>query len=115
MKKLLFCFLILMSVTAVSCSKKKVVVPDDVLKSEKMIAILTDMEIAEAASTQHVTRGDSSNYDAAYMKFVFEKNKVQSKDFVYSMDWYAAHPEFLKKIYEEVVNDLSKKQSEVAN
>lgn len=105
----------LMATTIFSCSKKKVVVPDNVLKSEKMIAILTDIEIAEAASTQHVTRGDSSNYDAAYLKFVFEKNNVKSNDFVYSMDWYAAHPEFLKKIYEEVVNDLSKKQSEVAN
>ena len=115
MKKLLFGLLFLSVTTFISCSKKKVVVPTDVLKSEKMILILTDIEIAEASSNQHIIKGDSINYGAAYLKFVFEKNKVQSADFTYSMDWYAAHPELLKIIYEEVVNDLSKKQSEVAN
>jgi hypothetical protein len=115
MKKLLFYFLIFISATTLSCSKKKVVVPENVIKEDKMIVVLTDLEIAEASSAQHIIRGDSVNYTAAYLKFVFEKNKVKPEDFTYSMDWYAAHPEFQKKIYEEVVNNLSKKQSEVAN
>ncbi len=116
MKKIFFYSLIFMASVLASCSEKKVEVPVDILSNEKMIAVLTDVEIAEAAKNQHVLMGDTiADFTAASFKFIFDKHKVNAADFQRSMDWYAAHPDMLNKIYEEVVNSLSKKQSEVAN
>lgn len=81
-----------------------------------MIALLTDVQIAEAALTQQATIGkNASDFTASYYKFVFEKHKITSAKYKHSMDWYSQHPELLDKVYEEVINQLSKKQSEVAN
>lgn len=116
MKRLFFYALIFVAIMLTSCSEKKVEVPADVLSTDKMIAVLTDVEIAEAARNQHdIVKDTIADFTTASAKFIFEKHKVNATDFQRSMDWYAAHPEMLNKIYEEVVNSLSKKQSEVAN
>ena len=81
-----------------------------------MIAVLTDVQIAEAAITQQTINGKfGADYTASYYKFVFQKNKITAGQYKRSLDWYAQHPEILDKVYEEVINRLSKKQSEVAN
>jgi len=99
-----------------ACKKKSVEIPADVLKKNEMIAILTDVQIAEAAITLHTTTGSNgADFTASYYKYIFNKHKITAVKYKRSMDWYAQHPELLDKVYEEVINQLSKKQSEVAN
>lgn len=117
MKKLfLFNIIFLLVISFTSCKKKQVEIPVDILKQKEMIAVLADVQIAEAALTQQATKGKlASDYTASYYKFVFEKHKITSQEFKRSMNWYTLHPDMLDKVYEEVINQLSKKQSEVAN
>lgn len=99
-----------------SCRKKSVEIPADVLKQQEMIAVLVDVQIAEAALTQRAVTGTSlQSYTASYYKDVFEKHKITPQKYIRSMGWYTRHPELMNKIYEEVINRLSAKQSEVTN
>ncbi len=109
---LFLCFLISMS----ACKKKQVEIPADVLKKEEMVAVLTDVQIAEAAINKQTEVGNfGPDYTAAYYNFIFSKHKITVDIYRKSMEWYTQHPELLDKVYEEVIIELSKKQSEVAN
>ncbi len=46
---------------------------------------------------------------------IYAKNKLSKKQFEESFAYYTAHPEMFKKIYEDVLTGLSRKQAEIAN
>lgn len=99
------------------CKKKTDEIPVDVLKQKEMIAVLTDVQVAEAALSQRAMNANAGgqSYTSAYYKYIFTKYKITPDQFKRSMEWYSRHPEVLDKIYEQVINHLSKKQSEVTN
>lgn len=118
MKKTLFIFSVLTCLVFAfsSCKKKTTEIPADIFKQDTMISIMVDVQIAEAAILQKENSGIvGGDYSISYYKYIFEKHKIKREQFVKSMDWYAKHPELLKKIYENVIIELSKKQSEVTS
>ena len=90
MRKLLLISLLpyfLISITA--CKKKSVEIPIDVMKKKEMVAVLTDVQIAEAAINKQTEQGKfGADYTAAYYKFIFKKNKITEAQYKRSMDWY---------------------------
>ena len=100
-----------------SCSKKEEKIPENILSKEKMIAVMVDVQMAEASiQNRSLSITDSTKLIAAgYYKNLFEKNKITEQQFRESFLYYSHHLDLLNKIYEEVINELSKKQAVSAN
>lgn len=74
----IFIFFILMF----SCSSNKEEVPENIIPSEKMAEILTDIHIVEAYSSFRNLQGESMMQTmTAYYKFIFDKHKVSQFQF----------------------------------
>ena len=82
------------------------------LQPEQMRSILKEIHLAQSAIAV-ATISDSSKYTITeYEAFIFEKNKTTQIHFTKSMAFYSAHPEVLQPIYDSVLVDLNKLQSE---
>lgn len=97
-----------------SCGSKTEKIPSDILPQKKMIAILTDVQIAEAAlQIRNTTLADSIvNFELSQYKFIFKKNNVSPAEFKKSFYYYTDRPEIMVEMYKEVISALSKKQAE---
>ena len=81
-----------------------------------MVAVLTDVHLTEAAPVPMQLIGDSAlQFVADHYQWVFEKNQVTEEQFRASMKFYVEHPKQLDKIYEKVIDNLSKMQSQIKN
>lgn len=101
----------------IACSKKEEKIPENILPKDKMIKVMVDVHIAEAAiQNKYLSLNDSTKKIAAgYYRNLFEKNKITEQQFRESFLYYAHHLDLFNKIYEEVINELSKKQAVNAN
>lgn len=109
MKKLLYFSLLFLFF---SCSKKKTEIPANVISFGKMKDILIDIQISQAASASGALV-DSSIYNTKeYMVYILQKHKIKREEFLKSLKFYTAHPEILQEVYDSVLVDLSKIQSE---
>lgn len=111
--KLFLLSLCICGITFISCSKKEEKIPENILSKEKMIKIMVDVQLAEASiQNRNLNMTDSAKMIAAgYYKNLFEKNRVTEQQFRESFLYYSRHLDMLNKIYEEVINELSKKQT----
>jgi len=114
MKKIFKYILIgLIAASMEACSAPKVTIPDDVLSQDKMVSILADVHLAEAAITLKFTNKDTSKLQAQeFYDFIYKSHKTTKEQFNKSYDFYTSHPELLNKIYDDVLTELSKKQGE---
>lgn len=95
--KLALLFLLL---ALASCEVK---MPDYVMSSRKMEKVLYDYHLVQSMSNQY------TSYDFTeklYYDYVFKKHKITKERFDSSMQWYSRHPKYLKRIYENIVEDL---------
>lgn len=95
-----------------SCSHTVDPVPKELISPDSMVAILVDVHLAEAAS--NVTRINDVQRFSAYDLYpvIFKTHKTDSIIFRESFDYYLQHPKKLDKIYEQVINELSRRESE---
>lgn len=96
--KRVFLFLILIMLFA--CAEKLIEQPEGLISSEKMVEILNDMAILNAAQTTNGSRLESSGIES--MKFIFEKHDIDSARFVLSDRYYASRPIEYESIYSRV-------------
>lgn len=88
--------------------------PKNRIGNDKMVSLLTEIHLVEGSITPMLLYGDSAtqfilnNYD-----FLLSKYKTTQPDFRESMNYYVQHPKEMDKIYEKVVERLSKMQSEI--
>jgi len=102
MKKLIL-FFILFMVVASSCKNKVVEKPKNLIDRDKMVDIIYDLSLLEAAKTQ--TSG-TFQYPKS-TQFLKEKYKVDSLTFAQSTQYYASDMKDYKKIYDEVKKRLN--------
>jgi hypothetical protein len=89
--------------------KKELIIPAD-----KMEAVLTDMFLIEGAASYLTNKGKPANNKAKrYYEAVLEKHGVTEQQFEESMQYYAYHIDELDEIFEKVIINLSKLESEV--
>jgi hypothetical protein len=95
-----------------SCSKKEVQIPKDILSRQELVPVLVDMHLAQAAlGINQLT--DSTRYSMKdYSSYIFKSHHTTKEKYEQTLAFYTAHPELLDEIYSEVINELSKKQSE---
>ncbi len=82
-----------------------------------MVKVMVDVQLAEALiQNQSLNSNDSTKKIAAsYYKKIFEKNAISEQQFRESFLYYSHHLELLNKVYEDVINELSKMQAPQSN
>ncbi|MBM1104793.1 DUF4296 domain-containing protein [Aurantibacter crassamenti] len=101
MKKILF---LLVFVLLTSCAEQLVEGPEGLIPSEKMVDILNDMAILNAAKTTNSIVLKKNGIET--MKFIFEKHGIDSTQFVLSDRYYASKPVEYESIYSKVAQRL---------
>lgn len=110
MKRFFILFLFAFAIFA--CSKKKASIPEDILSMKDMQEILADIHLAQAASAS-VVLSDSSIYNTKeYVNYILKDHHVTRERFLTSMKFYTENPALLEEVYDSVITDLSKLQSE---
>ncbi len=110
MKKI-FAILLLIT-TLVACSKKKPAVPEDVLSMKDLQEILSDIHIAQAASTNAVLSDSSIYNNKEYINYILKQHNIKREDFLKSMKFYTENPVLLEEVYDSVITQLSRMQAE---
>ncbi|MFM6983186.1 MAG: DUF4296 domain-containing protein [Chitinophagaceae bacterium] len=106
MKRQVILFLVL--IMAVSCRDARPKVkdkPDWVIEENKMVDIIVDLRIADAAvynNTNSPPRDKVKDW-----AFIMKKHKVSDTLFIKSHDYYAEHPEVAAALYEQAIDKIS--------
>ena len=98
-----------------SCANKNVAIPSDIIPEKEMKSILQDELLAQSAVANY-QYNDSLKYTMKdFTAYILSKHGVTNEKFLASLKFYTAHPEVLKDMYQQIVDEMSRKQSEVAN
>jgi hypothetical protein len=91
---------------AIACAAE-VKPPKDILDREVFKRLLMGSQLIEARTSQEMTLTER-NTGAASAQYdeLFASEHVTAQQYRKTFDWYAAHPELLKPIYEEILVDL---------
>ncbi len=130
--------LLLLLVLVIACQNEaeKVKLPDqptDLIAKEKMIQVLADVHLLEAALSNHTSKNpnnfpgvrangneleEEANVVTVAKKIpyynIFKKHGVTQKQYESSITWYAAQPEVYNEIYSGVITELSRRQAQNA-
>lgn len=88
-----------------SCNSKSKL-PADVLKPDKMRAVLWDVIKADVFTAEFVKKDSSKNAAAENLKLqqqIFAIHKISKADFYRSYDYYKAHTEIFKQVMDSMV------------
>lgn len=99
-----FCFLI-------SCNKKLIEKPETLILNDKMVQILYDLAILNAA--QNTSPALLAEKDIKTMNFVYTKYGIDSIQFAQSDLYYASRPAEYEAIYTEVLALLEKDEKRI--
>lgn len=97
---------LVLALTLASCRKP---VPEGILPKDKMVLLLTDLQLADAATRKHLMPEAYERMPEKYLLEITANHGTDTATFRRSMQWYMRHPEQLDKIYAGV-NDALMKQ-----
>ena len=105
-------FLLVMSCS----SKKEKDAPDNLLGKENMVKVMMDIQVADAAiNLSNYGQGNYPNDKKKLFAEIYAKHKITRKQFEESFSYYVDHPDEFEKIYDDVIEGLSKRQAEMVN
>jgi hypothetical protein len=111
-KTLLYCITLFLFISCTTSSQK---VPRSILKSEKMVAVLIDIHLADAAvNLSNYGQSNLPNEKEKLYAEIYKKHNLDRKTFEESFTYYADRPMEFAKIFDEVIIGLSKKQAELS-
>ncbi|MES2622752.1 MAG: DUF4296 domain-containing protein [Bacteroidota bacterium] len=107
MKQLIpFLFLFLFS-----CKEKLPPVPGDVIAFEKMKLIMTDIHISDAVAETNAQKGEDERAQVQHNnEQIFRNHGISKDEFLKSFQFYESNPALLNKMYDEILNELSKRE-----
>lgn len=109
MKKIIFLIVITLMI---SCGKKKTEVPATIISMQEMKVVLTDIHLAQAAAGNGAVVDSSVFNNKEYLEYILKSHQIKRAEFIKSLNFYSANPELLQEVYDSVLVDLSKIQSE---
>lgn len=87
-------------------------VPSKYLDQRKMAAILTDVHLAEGVMKANYILGDSAKEVAPHFyASIYKKHGVKEELVLESLDYYSGQPAKFKLVYDQVLENLSKIES----
>jgi len=90
-------------------------VPNKLMSEDELVNILTDLQLAEGVLTyQRLQKvaGDKEFKDSIY-QVVFEHYGITMEDLTENLNYYNSDPQNMESLYEKILTNLSKIQSEV--
>ncbi len=99
-----FCFLL-------SCGEKLIEEPANLIPRDKMVLILKDMSILNAAKGINIGMLKDNGIDPT--NYVFNKYEIDSAQFVESNRYYASLPLEYEAIYTEIDEIIEKEKTEI--
>jgi|SRR6056297_960317 len=105
----IFSIAILVLFIVCSCGEKLIQEPDNLIPEDKMVQILKDMAIVNAAKSTNM--GILKDNDVEPTSYVFEKYEIDSLQFVESDRYYASLPLKYEAIFTEVEAQLEEKKT----
>ena len=113
-----FLMLLAICLFVTSCGEKKdlpseeaPIPSDSVLSAEKMVHLLADVHMAEAALMMERNQGqDSKVKQEAYYRGIFKKYHISQRRFDENLRYYRQNPAVLSKIYDKVIQELEARQ-----
>ena len=83
-----------------------------VLPADSMVSLLTDIHLVDGIITDLKAKKTSTTHlSSEYFEAILQKHNIDKAVFDESMRYYAFHTEELNEIYEEVIINLSKRES----
>ena len=104
--------ILLCCLLALSCGKKLMEEPEDLIPVEKMSEILYDMAVLDAIDNSYPQV--LTDNDLKVMEFLYKKYGIDSLQFVQSDLYYASVPAEYQKIYEAVEERLTAKRDSIS-
>lgn len=90
----------------IGCSNE-LEIPDVVLSEDKMVEVITDVQIAESyIKLKFALRSDTIRTSDSIYAAVYRKHRISAATYDTSFQFYTAHPELLQRIYEKAINNL---------
>ncbi len=87
--------------------------PAYLIPADSMVSILVDVHLIESSlKVIHTKKQDNEHYTDSYYQSLFEKHRITRQQFVQSLDYYERDAKALEKIYENVIIELSKLESQ---
>ena len=104
--------LFLLSIMVLSCNENLVEKPDNLIPEDKMVVVLMDLAIVNAAKSTDISVLHDNDIEP--MAYVFKKHDIDSLQFVESDNYYASLPKgAYERIYKEVTSKLEKKSKSI--
>ena len=108
-KQLLF---FIFTLAILSCNNNNNVIPKDIIPKEKMVAVITDIELTEALIKLKFSNKDSSINQGKLFNEVYQNHNTSEEHFNESIEYYSKQPKVLDSIYVKVIAKLSQIQAE---
>lgn len=100
-------FLVLSLIFLLSCSNHQP--PVGVIDKDRMIRILTDIQLAEGALNRRLYRGENAfDLTKQYYDSLFATYGITQADFDSSLAYYGRNPALMEKIFDGVIVALHK-------
>jgi len=95
-----------------SCTNSKQEILENILNEEQMVALMCDMQLAEATIKLQINRLDSASIhsDSLY-NAVFTKHSINKEIFDKNFEYYNLQPSKMENIYNRVIEVLSENQA----
>jgi len=113
MAKLFYTFIIVLILqSCYNINKSESVTPEILLSKSQLVEILTEIQIIEANFRISKNRSKASKLKPTYYDKILKENGITLKQLKDNMDYYHNSPVVMEEIYELVLGNLSKIQSE---
>lgn len=104
-------FIPLLFLLLCSCKQEFVDVPKDIMPMGKMKTVLMEIHIADAlAETKAQAGEDEKTLTRKYHEQIYKNHAITHAEFMTSYKFYEANPKLMNKMYDEILNDLSKRE-----
>lgn len=97
-----------------ACVEKESLPPANALDKDTFTAVMIDIQLAEGKNTQksYIRNRDKTKFVDMYPE-IFEKHAVKRENFLATYNYYVEHPGKMEKVYEQVLDSLSKLDVEI--
>ena len=114
-KNLIYLLLVLALSSCYTENKPATEPPESLLSKELVIELITDLQLAEGIISNNrldktLTKRDFK--DSIY-QVIFEHYQITAEQMKENLDYYNNDPEQMEKMYEQVLTNLSKYESEI--
>lgn len=109
-------FTLLIAACSPSGENQSQKVPSNLIQPDEMTSIIVDIQIAEALLQEHRRTGQlTDDHTVNYITEVFEKHNTTKEKFTESVRFYEKNLELYQRIYENVVTQMTQRQTELKN